>query len=65
MISNPGIVAWYENEGNKEDVACIKSARSHVTFENSAKEVKKLKLEEKQELGECLRPSISASLTVF
>ncbi len=48
MISHPGIAAWYENEvkGNKEDIAYITQARSHVTFKNSAKEVKNLKLQE-------------------
>jgi hypothetical protein len=46
MISHPGIAAWYENEvkGNKEGIAYITKTRSHVTFENSAKEVKNLKL---------------------
>jgi hypothetical protein len=46
MISHPRIAAWYENEvkGNKEGIAYITKTRSHVTFENSAKEVKNLKL---------------------
>jgi hypothetical protein len=39
MIRHPEIAAWYE----KEDITFITLARSHVTFENSAKEVKKLK----------------------
>jgi hypothetical protein len=53
MISHLGIAALYENKGkvNKEDNACLTSARSHVTFENSVKEVNKLKLQEKQDGG--------------
>jgi hypothetical protein len=43
--------AWFENEGkgNKEGIAFIILARSHVFFDNSATEVKKLKSQEKQD----------------
>jgi hypothetical protein len=51
MISHPRITALYKNKGkaSKEDIACIALARSYVTFENSAKEMKKLKLQERQD----------------
>ena len=52
-ISHTGFAAQYENErkGNKEDIAFITLARSHVTFENSAKEVKKLKPQKSRMMG--------------
>jgi hypothetical protein len=47
MIRHPEIAAWYE----KEDITFITLARSHVTFENSAKEVKKLKPQKSRMMG--------------
>jgi hypothetical protein len=53
MISHPRITALYKNKGKaiKEDIASIALARSYVTFENSAKEMNKLKLQERQDVA--------------
>jgi hypothetical protein len=52
MISHPRFAAKCETgrKGNKENIAFITLSISHVTFESFAKEMKKLKPLEKQDL---------------
>ncbi len=53
MISHLGFAAQYETEriGNKEDIAFITLARCHVTSDNFAKEMEKLKPQEQQDVA--------------